>query len=82
MNTQCMMEVRDRDRLLDPENGTPTVMCSRWTEWDRCSNEGSIILQMKGGKNFRVCFRCLRTIAAGQQQERTGNYAVFRSGKK
>ena len=52
MNTQCMMEVRDRDRLLDPENGTPTVMCSRWTEWDRCSNEGSIILQMKGGKNL------------------------------
>ena len=82
MNPQCMMEVRKRDRLLDPENGTPTVLCSRWTGWERCSNDCTMILQMKGGKNFRVCSSCFRTMTAGQRQERTGNYAVFRSGTK
>ena len=78
MNPQCMMEVRDRDRLLD-ENGTPTDFCFSFTQWERCSNDGLIILRMKGGKNFTVCYRCLLTITNGQYPERTGNYQVFRS---
>ena len=75
MNPQCMLEVRDRDRYSNDFAG-------RWTGWKQCTNDGIIILQMKGGKNVRVCWRCLRTITAGQRQERTGNYAVFRSVTK
>ena len=80
MNTQCMMEVRDRDRLLDPENGNPSVPCSRWTEWKRCTNEGHLIFQMKDGKNIRVCFRCARTMEQ-RKWVADGNYAVFKTPK-
>jgi hypothetical protein len=72
MITQCTAEVRNRNRHIRSD------LCSKWTEWERCPNEGGIILQLKGGKNIRVCLSC--ALKMGQQNwvGKEGKYDVFR----
>ena len=74
MNYQCMLEVRNRNRHIR------SGVTSKWTEWDRCTNEGHLIFQMKDGKNIRVCFRCARTMEQ-RKWVADGNYAVFKTPK-
>ena len=75
-----MIELRNRNRRIGSGFSWADSFCSKWTEWDRCPNEGHLIFQMKDGKNIRVCFRCARTMEQ-RKWVADGNYAVFKTPK-